>query len=86
MKRRALGFLILTILAIFVLIAVLIILMTRPARAADLPEGVSCEQVRAPHRRARQGQSFSLGLRARGFNPPDLHHPARLQSVTIPII
>lgn len=47
LKRRATAFLILTSAAIFVLIAILILLMTRPARAAELPEGVSCEQVRA---------------------------------------
>lgn len=33
--RRALGFLILTVLAIFVLFVALIFLMTRPARALD---------------------------------------------------
>jgi hypothetical protein len=46
-KRRALAFLILTTIALFVLIAALIILMTRPARASDLPDGVTCEQVRS---------------------------------------
>lgn len=47
LQRRATGFLILTVLAIFVLISVLIILMTRPARAdAALPDGITCELVR----------------------------------------
>lgn len=46
-ERRATGFLILTMTALFVLISVLIMLMTRPAHAADLPDGVSCEQVRS---------------------------------------
>lgn len=47
-KRRALAFLILTGVGTFFLIAVLIVLMTRPAKAeAALPDGVSCEQVRS---------------------------------------
>jgi hypothetical protein len=50
MKRRATGFLILTAFAIFSLIAVLIILMTRPAWSAELvcpPKRYFCWQVRA---------------------------------------
>lgn len=48
-KQRANAFLILTVLAVFFLIAVLIILMTQPARASDvsLPEGVSCATIRS---------------------------------------
>ncbi|WP_342714461.1 hypothetical protein AAFG22_14895 [Bradyrhizobium sp. B024] len=51
MKRRATSFLILIAIAIFVLIAVLIVLMTRPARASTLPDsglpaGITCEMVR----------------------------------------
>jgi hypothetical protein len=45
--KRAKAFLILTILSIFFLIAVLIILMTQPARAETaLPDGITCELVR----------------------------------------
>jgi hypothetical protein len=54
--KRAAGFLILTVLSIFVLIAVLIVLMTRPAHAdTTLPDGITCEFVRekvAEHGRA----------------------------------
>jgi hypothetical protein len=45
-QRPATAFLILMISAIFLLTAALILLMTRPARAADMPEGISCEMVR----------------------------------------
>lgn len=45
-KRRANLFLMLMIAGIFLLSAALIILMTRPARAADLPAGYTCEDVR----------------------------------------
>lgn len=46
-KRRATGFLILTTTALVALLIILILLMTRPARAAELPSGVTCEQVRS---------------------------------------
>jgi hypothetical protein len=45
-KRRATAFLMLTIFAIFVLFIALILLMTRPARADVLPDGITCEMVR----------------------------------------
>jgi hypothetical protein len=46
-KRRAMVFLALTVLAIAALIALMIILMTRPARAdSSLPDGITCEMVR----------------------------------------
>ncbi len=47
LNRRALGFLILTMLAIFALFVALIFLMTRPAKADPaLPDGITCELVR----------------------------------------
>jgi hypothetical protein len=73
-KRRATAFLILTAVAIFVLVAILIVLMTIPARASTtpdtgLPTGITCEMVRekvAEHGKAvalawalRQGYSFA---------------------------
>jgi hypothetical protein len=55
-KRRAMAFLALIVLAIFVLFVALILLMTRPAWAdSSLPDGVTCELVRekvAEHGRA----------------------------------
>jgi hypothetical protein len=74
MKRRETAFLILTGMAIFALIAVLILLMTIPARASTspdswLPAGFTCEMVRekvAEHGKAvalawalKQGYSFA---------------------------
>lgn len=49
MKRRATTSLIVVVLAIFVLCALLIILLTRPARATELcpPKHYFCWQVRA---------------------------------------
>ena len=73
-NRRATAFLVLTAMAIFALIAVLILLMTIPARASTspdsgLPAGFTCEMVRekvAEHGKAvalawaiRQGYSFA---------------------------
>jgi hypothetical protein len=73
-KRRATLFLILIGMGLFALIAVLILLMTIPARAsttpsAGLPAGITCEMVRekvAEHGKAvawawaiRQGYSFA---------------------------
>lgn len=73
-KRRANMFLILTGMGLFALIAVLILLMTIPARASTtpgtgLPTGFTCEMVRekvAEHGKAvawawaiRQGYSFA---------------------------
>ena len=49
MKRRATAFLYLTIFSIAFLIAILIILMTRPARADEvpgLPAGITCGMIR----------------------------------------
>jgi len=48
-KRRATAFLLVMVLSIFVLCALLIILMTRPARADEvqgLPAGITCEMIR----------------------------------------
>lgn len=45
MKRRAMAFLMLTAFGIFLLIAVLIMLMTRPAWSADV-QPYTCEDVR----------------------------------------
>jgi hypothetical protein len=46
-KRHAIAFLFMTVCALFLLIAALIILMTRPARAdTALPEGITCGIVR----------------------------------------
>ncbi|MCK1459173.1 hypothetical protein IVB34_12830 [Bradyrhizobium sp. 2] len=48
-NRRATAFLVLAAMAIFALIAVLILLMTIPARASTtptLPAGITCEMVR----------------------------------------
>lgn len=51
MQRRATAFLILIAMAIFALIAVLILLMTIPARASieseGLPPGVTCVMIRS---------------------------------------
>lgn len=45
--KRATGFLVLIIVSIFFLIALMIILMTQPARAdTALPAGITCEMVR----------------------------------------
>jgi hypothetical protein len=45
--KRANGFLVLIIVSIFFLIALMIILMTQPARAdTALPDGITCEMVR----------------------------------------
>lgn len=48
MKRRATGFLILTVVAVFFLCAALIVLMTRPAWPASLApqQQYTCEDVR----------------------------------------
>lgn len=49
-KRRAIAFLVLTVFAIFVLTAALILLLTRPAKSAELvcpPKRYFCWQVRA---------------------------------------
>jgi hypothetical protein len=72
LKRRASAFLILMIIALFALIAVMILIMTIPARASttsSLPSGITCEMVRekvAEHGKAvawawaiRQGYSFA---------------------------
>lgn len=47
-KRRARGFLILTVTATFIIIvAVFLLVMTRPARAdTALPDGITCGMVR----------------------------------------
>lgn len=45
-KRRSTAFLFVMVCALFILIASLILLLTRPARAADMPEGITCEMVR----------------------------------------
>jgi hypothetical protein len=46
-KRRATAFLFLIVCAIFLLVAALILLMTRQARADTvLPDGITCEMVR----------------------------------------
>ena len=79
-QRRALAFLILTVLAIFFLVAALILLMTRPAWPSTspntgLPAGITCELVRekvAEHGKAvawawaiKQGYSFAQIAAAR---------------------
>jgi hypothetical protein len=79
-KRRALFFLAMTGVAIFFLVAALIILMTRPAwpstsPSTGLPEGITCEMVRekvAEHGKAaalawalKQGYSFAQIRRAK---------------------
>lgn len=69
--KRATAFLAVTVLAIFLLIAGLIVLMTRPAHAAEvvLPDGATCVMIRslvAEHGKVkalawalRQGYSWS---------------------------
>jgi hypothetical protein len=73
-KRRQSFFLVMTVIAIFLLVAALILLMTRPAWPSTspntgLPAGITCELVRekvAEHGRAvawawalKQGYSFA---------------------------
>ena len=61
-NRRATAFLILMAMAIFALIAVLILLMTIPARASTtdigLPAGITCEIVR--EKVAEHGKAVAL--------------------------
>jgi len=62
-KRRATAFLICTVVAIFFLVAALILLMTRPAWPATtpdagLPAGATCELVR--EKVAEHGKAASL--------------------------
>ncbi len=62
-QRRATWFLCLTVFAIFILVAALIILMTRPAWPAQtpdtgLPTGATCEIVR--EKVAEHGKAASL--------------------------
>ena len=60
MKRREAIFLVITGMAIFALIVVLIMLMTIPARAAEatLPAGINCEMVR--EKVAEHGKAAAL--------------------------
>lgn len=77
-KRRATAFLILMAMAIFALIAVLILLMTIPARASTspdsgLPTGVTCELVR--EKVAEHGKAVALAWA--------LHHGYSLAQIRI---
>lgn len=47
LRRRANSCLILIIVALFFLIAALIVLLTSYARAAELPAGATCEQIKS---------------------------------------
>lgn len=77
MKRRATGFLILTILAVFFLLAALIILMTRPARADEgLPPGITCEMIR--EKVAEHGKLVALAWAIRqGYSSAQIHAARR---------
>lgn len=62
-KRRASFFLFMTVIAIFLLVAALILLMTRPAWPStspniDLPAGATCELVR--EKVAEHGKAVAL--------------------------
>jgi hypothetical protein len=45
-KRGSTAFLFTIVCALFLLVSALILLMTRPARADGLPDGITCEMVR----------------------------------------
>lgn len=45
-KRGSTAFLFMIVCSLFLLVAFLILLMIRPARADGLPDGITCEMVR----------------------------------------
>lgn len=76
MKRRATTFLFVMVSAIFLLIAALILLMTRPAWPATahndgLPPGITCELIR--EKVAEHGKLVALAWAIRqGYSPTQI--------------
>lgn len=73
-QRRATAFLFLMITAIFLLVAALILLMTRQARADEfngLPAGITCELIR--EKVAEHGKWVALAWAIRnGYSPAQI--------------